>query len=234
VVLHIRLTLVTDVIFSGFEVELYDLSEWSFLYWYASTIFAHQHKTLLAIKNYLDERETASSSGSLDYLNTQMELASALRDMCSATVSALARVPLPYNHPPDRQRANIERRLKWAHPAGAEAQDQCDVTSLDFVAYERDVQRISTRPPKDARQEEIQLFTQARTGLFGLTQRSAEETMSTLCEPLYKGFLAGLLKTCDANAAVLRKGANDERAAADVLVARHVHHSWFPVFSKKE
>jgi len=231
VILHIRLTLVIDVIFSGFEVELYDVNEWSFLYWYASMIFVHQHKTLSTIKNSLYERETIQKSISLDYLNTQLEFTSALRDMCSATVSSLTRIPLPYNHPINRQRANVERRLKWALPIEAETHDQCDVTSLDFEAYERDLQRMRTRLPNDARQGDAQLFTQARVGLIQLSQCSAEETMSTLCEPLYKEFLAGLLRTCNANAAVLQE---EDDKGVSVLVARHVIHSWFPTFSPKE
>lgn len=47
VVLHFRLEQMAEVIFAGFEAELYSLEEMPFLYWYTSTvILSRQAKTL--------------------------------------------------------------------------------------------------------------------------------------------------------------------------------------------
>ncbi|KAG8967268.1 hypothetical protein FRC05_002114 [Tulasnella sp. 425] len=42
VIHHLRITLITEYVMAGFEMELYEKSEWPFLYWYVAVILGEQ------------------------------------------------------------------------------------------------------------------------------------------------------------------------------------------------
>ncbi|KIO25572.1 hypothetical protein M407DRAFT_75483 [Tulasnella calospora MUT 4182] len=46
VIHHFRLTMITEYVMAGFELELYEKSEWPFLYWYVAVILGEQVRSL--------------------------------------------------------------------------------------------------------------------------------------------------------------------------------------------
>lgn len=46
VIHHFRLAIITEYVMAGFELELYETSEWPFLYWYLAVILGEQVRTL--------------------------------------------------------------------------------------------------------------------------------------------------------------------------------------------
>jgi len=88
VILHLWLEQMAEVLFAGFEAELYSLEEMPFLYWYTSTVvLSRQVETLDELRREIHAAFPGSHGAgqtAAQYVHTQFTTASALKAMSEA------------------------------------------------------------------------------------------------------------------------------------------------------
>jgi hypothetical protein len=65
VIAHLQFSLITEVIFSGFELDLYEVDEWAPVYWYAAQNLESQSQTLERLSDFLEEAGEDRGASSL-------------------------------------------------------------------------------------------------------------------------------------------------------------------------
>lgn len=82
---HIRLSVITEVIFSGFELDLYTREEWAMIYWYAEQVLSTQVTVLEDLEAMIPwKRDRSDARKALTYISVQREYAEALRCFSNA------------------------------------------------------------------------------------------------------------------------------------------------------
>lgn len=89
---YLRTALVIDHIFSGFELELYNPSEYQSMYWHLSTVLQNQLATIQDLI-WIAERNGEHGESSAKYLRSQNAWYEALQTMCE--VRFQVRFPAP-------------------------------------------------------------------------------------------------------------------------------------------
>ncbi|KAG8853375.1 hypothetical protein FRB96_008165 [Tulasnella sp. 330] len=138
---YLRNTLVVDHIFSGFELELYNPSEYQLMYWHLSVILQNQVSTIQDLI-WIAEQNGEQDEMSTRYLRSQNTWYAALRTMCEVRFQMLVHLRTPIGSrglfprlDMARQRINMERRFDWSFPSPEENIGLIDVAQPDWAAY---------------------------------------------------------------------------------------------------
>lgn len=85
VIYHLRLTIIIEYTFSGFDLDLYNPSEYPFLYWHLTVILSEQTETLHRLLEMSGSTPNNHIHASDIYLIVQLEYFEALQSMCAAS-----------------------------------------------------------------------------------------------------------------------------------------------------
>ncbi|KAG8995685.1 hypothetical protein FRB90_000121 [Tulasnella sp. 427] len=147
VIHHLRLTIITEYVMAGFELELYEKSEWPFLYWYVAVILGEQVGTLNDLLQTLDPDHEGTEA--TRRLQSTLKWCEGLQRICWGRFVML--VPLigtPALTPhldSDRQRRNMMKRFDWSFPSAQDPTTLEDSGRPDWNAYQTAVARLRSR-----------------------------------------------------------------------------------------
>lgn len=131
--------MISQVIFSGFELELYAENEWAMMYWYLSETFSVQRTVLDELYSYLLQETNAEEARQViefidyqrEYIHGLLGITSAMRDVSFVIhffvheevpnlISQVLVHLTPRSVQPEGQReqANFRVRFKWAFVKG--------------------------------------------------------------------------------------------------------------------
>ncbi|KAG8968024.1 hypothetical protein FRC03_008889 [Tulasnella sp. 419] len=240
-ILHIRLSIVIELMFSGFELDLYTPSEFAFTYWYLSSILGTQVKAISALLSLCGSSEMEETS--MAYLESRQSLVTALRLLSLTRLSMLIRKAkkeeLFPKLDPDRQRMNIERRLDWILPGEGESTDLSDVAKPDWVAYEIEMIRLKRREDEEAVSKDMVWLSQGRSLLLGLKENSMADESMELCSDIHKQFINRLIETSNFYLTICQKEKDAMETHTAIIGEDETHqesrgsfafstHVWFP------
>ncbi|KAG8903192.1 hypothetical protein FRC01_009293, partial [Tulasnella sp. 417] len=147
VIHHFRLTIITEYVMAGFELELYEKSEWPFLYWYVAVILGEQVGTLNDLLQTLDQDSEGQEAASR--LENTLKWCEGLQRLCWGRfvmlVPLIGTTALTPHLDSDRQRRNIMKRFDWSLPSVSESSALEDSGRPDWNAYETAVARLKGR-----------------------------------------------------------------------------------------
>ncbi|KAF8528155.1 Mak10 subunit, NatC N-terminal acetyltransferase-domain-containing protein [Hysterangium stoloniferum] len=117
---HMRLLIISEIILSGFELELYARHEWAMMYWYLSEVLGSQASVLDRLQKSLQlEDDVLNVRNALRFISVQQEYTHALRDIAAGMRDMFYRYPpSKVEIEPSREQANFEKRFKWAFIPG--------------------------------------------------------------------------------------------------------------------
>ncbi|KAF8589714.1 hypothetical protein K439DRAFT_1628492 [Ramaria rubella] len=205
IIRHTRLSIITEVIFSGFELELYARHEWVMVYWYLGRILSTQIAVLDDLYvSLLREDEADRVRQALGYISVQRDYAEALRYVVVALRDMMYHYPpSKVQIDPEREQANFEKRFKWAFISG-----YSEATTLD---EDRPILGMWRRWRNEHGVLEMSLvlenFTRAQASFLHLSERNLADTAAGFCEAEYKEFMRSLAQTCATNLALLQKSS---------------------------
>ncbi|KAG8894051.1 hypothetical protein FRC00_009630, partial [Tulasnella sp. 408] len=147
VIHHFRLAIITEYVMAGFELELYETSEWPFLYWYVAVILGEQVGTLNDLLQTLDQDSESQEAASR--LENTLKWCEGLQRLCWGRfvmlVPLIGTAALTPHMDLDRQRRNMMKRFDWSIPSASESSVLEDSGRPDWNAYETAVARLKGR-----------------------------------------------------------------------------------------
>ncbi|CAD6969081.1 unnamed protein product [Tilletia controversa] len=202
---HLSLDIMLDILFSGFELELYRPDEWMSIYWLAAEVANEQSQLCLEFAEVLEK--SADEEGSLEFEGQQRPHSAAeksarlyrhrslyadmLAQQCSSHLALLvliSRAKLPMKHSTnsafsnEAQLAVFRRRLKWIEPA-PRLQKKADLFWDRFCARRGQLQDMELLDLAGQTQEQLLAVQQLSERL---SRWNRSEARTELCEQLYK------------------------------------------------
>ncbi|PWN47148.1 Mak10-domain-containing protein [Violaceomyces palustris] len=194
---HLALSVMSEIVLSGFDLELYRRDEWIAMYWCAAKITSEQAIVCADLAHHLKERfrkaggSELSFERSVEYLLSQVEMAKALEEMCYSSI-ALLRIqprkepnPTPWNERSaasemELKRSTFLRRLKWIEIGGRKGSaEQVQALWNEFSDFNDDL----------CKADRHELIERSSTGFKraleiyeSLASRPKEETRTELCD----------------------------------------------------
>ncbi|KAI9451627.1 Mak10-domain-containing protein [Lactarius psammicola] len=155
-----RLSIIEEVLLSGFQLELYVKDEKSFVYWELSQVIREHLSTLDSLERVMPK--DAGAYGELIFVRSYL---TSFQSFCKGMYMLM----LPaLHHPAERVALNFIRRYKWAfRPEYKKLRPQVAIPDLSSFA------NASVEILKDKREPLRQHFEQARDGLTKLDGLSA-------------------------------------------------------------
>ncbi|KAG8753041.1 hypothetical protein FRC12_011688 [Ceratobasidium sp. 428] len=238
---HLRLSNVVDLIFAGFETNLYAQAEWPLMYWHLTRVLGLQVQTMELLSRLLREDTTSHSSSEL-YARSHIIYSKALRSLCHATLLALfIRPPKDLNvsklsQPPTPDECLlIQRRFKWAFGSHTKRIRYEDDTRPDLSAWTQFAAKIESREATEVVRETLKEFKEARVHLLNLVDQSVWRTAGGACDQLMNEFLTGCIRVCSAQISALEAVAESDDPGAGTEELNHwtfEHSLWFPTISR--
>ncbi|KAF8959765.1 Mak10 subunit, NatC N-terminal acetyltransferase-domain-containing protein [Flammula alnicola] len=211
-----RLSIVREVVLSGFQLELYAKEERSFAYWYAvQVIDAHL--------NCLDNVLHVVQEGSPVHREMlyQIQFLTALQSLCTAL--SLVSMPL-MSFDWDRTRPNFFRRYKWAFRAEYDAYEAPVIAPPELHEFIRTCGEILTNgDPIPA--EPVAL---ARSILTGLVDSNNTGGWAGLWAKDRMQLARNLLSVCDNLSGLPQSAEQMDVFDAKALKWDPAFHPWFP------
>jgi len=211
VVSHLRLAQIIEIIFSGFEIDLYLPNEKPFLYWYLlQSVLPHANNVLCDLSEMMKEDGTndrdpgetvhVAEDSASDYVTGQIEFNWALTNMCRATLFGMCNAGVyaqgcgPVS--PNLRRI-LKRRLEWAFPDEDESDDLmfADMPPPRFRDFEIKMASLREIDGDTAVGEQRESWKRARDALECL-QVHPEFTYSHTCQPAFHKFIDSLMDVC--------------------------------------
>ncbi|KAF8510336.1 Mak10 subunit, NatC N-terminal acetyltransferase-domain-containing protein [Gautieria morchelliformis] len=220
---HVRLWVITEVVCSGFELELYARHEWTMIYWYLGQVLSSQVALLDELKaSLLRGVDSLDAHSALAYVSVQRDYAWALRCFALAMRNLLYRFPPSKVHiDSPREQANFEKRFKWAFIAGYSEVDE-DRPVFGKWRRWRDEQGLH----EDGLNQVLDNLLHARDAFLRLSRCTSADTAAVFCEEAYKEFMLDLARACDANLSILQDSS--EVVKAVIPVWKWEFSQWFP------
>ncbi|CUA72156.1 hypothetical protein RSOLAG22IIIB_00819 [Rhizoctonia solani] len=178
-ILHVKLEHIIDIMFSGFETQLYGEAEWPLLYWHLARVLAQQVQTLETLLRLLQEDKEVLPPRTLDYIRSQITYAKSLRALSHATLLALFVRPPKYldisalSKPPTVDgMLCIERRFKWAFGSHARPIRYSDESRPNLELWMQFASKTQACQSDEIVQEALKEFKEARVHLLTLLEKS--------------------------------------------------------------
>ncbi|KAG9035394.1 hypothetical protein FRB95_011414 [Tulasnella sp. JGI-2019a] len=235
---YLRSVLVIDHIFSGFELELYNPSEYQLMYWHLSAILQNQVGTIQALI-WIAEQNGEHNETHTRYLRSQSAWYGGLQAMCEVRFQMLVQFRCPSGSrglfpqlDRTRQRLNMERRFDWSLPSPEENIGLNDIAQPDWDAYVIKVEEIKAYEPAESATLQIEMLSTAK---FGLAQLRDDEgggfaTATELCPDSFIEDLESLEDTCMQLMGLLQKTGDPAEESSSTTLRRH---AWFPIISEE-
>ncbi|KAL5636231.1 hypothetical protein ACGC1H_004897 [Rhizoctonia solani] len=239
-ILHVKLENVIDIMFTGFETQLYGEAEWPVLYWHLARVLTQQVQTLETLLRLLQEDEEASPARALDYVRSQITYAKSLRTLSQGTLLALFVRPPKYldistlsKLPTVDEMLLIERRFKWAFGSHSRPTRYLDEARPNFQLWIEFASKTQDCQSGEIIQEALKEFKEARVHLLSLLDKSIWKATGGSCDQLMQAFLTGCFKVCNTQVSVLDKIGNHDIDSGkdDSSKWSFEQSSWFPVIS---
>ncbi|KAF8328832.1 Mak10 subunit, NatC N-terminal acetyltransferase-domain-containing protein [Cantharellus anzutake] len=195
VFLHLKLVQIIEILFSGFEIELYRPDEVPFIYWYLEKVLSRQRGVLSALFKGMRESggiliwstfsgflliDDKGGDAASDYLQSQALYCDALQSMCHAAFMRLAGAETVRGGKisPNLQQL-VHRRLEWSStPRDPKPlHGDLDAPSPDLEAFMVEVMEIQETGTSLSAQEES--WANAISALDGLLACDPEMTFPT-------------------------------------------------------
>ncbi|KIJ31808.1 hypothetical protein M422DRAFT_70791 [Sphaerobolus stellatus SS14] len=232
---YIRLSVITEVLFSGFELELYAQHEWAMIYWYMGEVLGTMGKVFNQLISSLEYEVRDDNNGDTslktivarrDYYDTLRHFVDAMRDMtywlCSAKNVTLA-----------REQVDFERRLKWAYESGYSEATILDEDRPDLRKWRvwKD-QHSQDHIEHDWIAQASENLARSQEGFVRLRGYSPAECGAEHCPEAYNAFLLGHQRACESNLHYLRaiQGLGSRNSSKWLWS----HSKWFPVAMNHE
>ncbi|KAE8260070.1 hypothetical protein A4X13_0g569 [Tilletia indica] len=235
---HLSLDIMLDILFCGFELELYKPDEWISIYWLAAEVANEQSRLCSEFAEVLEK--SAMEEGSLEFggqggvshiqQNSQSAAgksarlfrhrslyADLLAQQCSGHFGLLilmSRVGLCAKPSTDfssnaAQLAVFRRRLKWLEPA-PRLQKKADMFWDRFCAERASLQKMKLGDLAGQLQTH---FTAVQQLSEQLSRWNRSEARTELCEQLYKETLQQFKEVAKQSAATCTRLSNQQEAA---------------------
>ncbi|CAE6429463.1 unnamed protein product [Rhizoctonia solani] len=215
-VLHVKLDNVIDLMFAGFETQLYGEPEWPLLYWHLARVLTQQVQTLETLLRLLQEDEEVLSR-TLDYIRSQITYARSLRALSNGTLLALFVQPPKHldvsilSKPPTaNEMLLLERRFKWAFGSHSRPTRYMDETRPNLESWMQFASKTQALQPGEIVQEALKEFKEARVHLLSLLDKSIWKVAGGSCDQLMQAFLTGCIKVCNTQVSVLDKSGDHD------------------------
>ncbi|CAE6479222.1 unnamed protein product [Rhizoctonia solani] len=239
-ILHVKLENLIEVMFTGFETQLYGEAEWPSLYWHLARVLAQQVQTMETLLRLFQEDEEAPPARTLDYVRSQITYAKSLRALSQGTLLALFVRPPKYldistlsKLPTVDEMLLIERRFKWAFGSHSRPTRYLDESRPNFQLWMEFASKAQDCQSDEIIQEALKEFKEARVHLLSLLDKSIWKATGGSCDQLMQAFLTGCVKVCNTQVSVLDKmGDHDiDSGKDDPSKWSFEQSSWFPVIS---
>ncbi|KAH7340129.1 Mak10 subunit, NatC N-terminal acetyltransferase-domain-containing protein [Rhizoctonia solani] len=236
-ILHIKLDNVIDLMFAGFETQLYGEAEWPLLYWHLARVLTQQVQTLETLLRLLQEDEEKSLSRTLDYVRSQITYARSLRALSNGTLLTLFAQPPKYldisvlSRPPtDNEVLLLERRFKWAFGSHSRPTRYMDETRPNLESWMQFASKTQVRQSDEVVREALKEFKEARVHLLSLLDKSIWKVAGGSCDQLMQAFLTGCIKVCNTQVSVLDEPSDNDNDSGkdDRSKWSFEQSSWFP------
>ncbi|KIM87338.1 hypothetical protein PILCRDRAFT_63658, partial [Piloderma croceum F 1598] len=216
-----RLTIVREVLLSGFQLELYTMEEKAFAYWYVTQVI-EEHLCCL------DDWIPAVSKESTTYgeMKFQHVFLTALQTMSMTMFSVTA---LSLSFPLQRLRLNFLRRYKWAFRPSYDAIDSTVVAPPDFFKFlsarqELLAVRDEGFSPSDSFKLARCLLQQLSTSLTGWAGHWSADRLQ---------FVRDLADTCETLYALPSSIRGLREFDLSTLHWEPLTHAWFPFITPR-
>ncbi|KDN40646.1 hypothetical protein RSAG8_07975, partial [Rhizoctonia solani AG-8 WAC10335] len=231
---------VIDLMFAGFETQLYGEAEWPLLYWHLARVLTQQvhsiGKTLLRL---LQEDEEVLPPRTLDYIRSQIIYAKSLRSLSQGTLLALFVRPPKHldtstlsKLPTTDGMLCIERRFKWAFGSHSRSTKYLDETKPNLESWVQFASKTQACQSDEIIQEALKEFKEA-VHLLSLLDKSIWKATGGSCDQLMQAFLTGCVKVCNTQVSVLDKASDRDIDSGkdDPSKWSFEQSPWFPAVS---
>ncbi|KAG9126713.1 hypothetical protein FRC07_002256 [Ceratobasidium sp. 392] len=187
---HLRLSNVADLMFAGFETNLYSQVEWPLMYWHLTRIQGLQVQTMEVLLRLLQE-STGSHPSSEQFAQSYITYSRALRSLCYATlltlfvkppkdlsISKLSQLPTPDEYP------LIQRRFKWAFGSHSKNTRYTDDARPDISAWTQFAAKVKSREAEEVVKEALKELKEARVHLLNLLDQNVWKVAGSTCDQL--------------------------------------------------
>jgi len=220
---YYRCNLALEVVFSGFELELYNKSEWLSILRFASSLLRRQTNTVNALVTAMPNTHRSTS---IEYLTAYCTWVGALQSMVYGSIMGLlSSTPSQVLLSSERQRYNMERRFKWALPENGVQDD----LQPDWSGNSRWIEEHALGDAGHLRAEAIKWFNTAQASLDGLLQQADRVPYYDLCRPAFRAALADLVRTCQKSSSFWHKANQDSSDTPTRISWATEAHPWFLV-----
>jgi len=212
VFLHLKLVQISEVLLSGFEIDLYRPDEAPFLYWYLADFLSRQKDVLSILFKVIEGRtESGEDNTASDYLQSQVLYYDVLQNMCHAAFMRLARTEsIRRGKISPNLRQLIRRRLEWASPSEGpkNVHADLDVSPPSFDAFEAEIVTIQDMEAAASLSAQKELWINAISALEELQSCDPQMTFSYACRHAFQDFLESLTETCRSQISALADDAS--------------------------
>ncbi|EJU05866.1 hypothetical protein DACRYDRAFT_113890 [Dacryopinax primogenitus] len=221
---YYRCGLALEVVFSGFELELYYRSEWLPIFRFVSALLRRQCNIVNGLLSEVLENTHLSASGL--YLQTQSSLLSALQAIVYGSIMGLLSCdPGRFLLCGQRVQHNMERRFKWALPENGIQDD----LQPDWTGNWDWVQEHAVGDENHLRKEAIKWFNNAQASLDGLLRGVDRAPFYDLCRQPLRSALGDLIRTCDKSRRFWHKTIESGVSITGQIDWAPLAHPWFLV-----
>ncbi|KZO92351.1 hypothetical protein CALVIDRAFT_601528 [Calocera viscosa TUFC12733] len=221
---YYRCLLALEVIFSGFELELYNKAEWLSVLRFASGLLRRKANILNMLLNAVPD--SAQIPPGVEYLQAQTTLTNSLQSMVYGLIMGmLSNNPSHVLLSSERQQQNMERRFKWALPENSVQDD----LQPDWSDNSRWIEEHALGDPANMRAEAIKWFNAAEASIEVILREVEQIPFYDLCRPAFKATLSDLIRTCQKSSVFWSKANQENLSPPAQIYWASDAHPWFLV-----